>query len=144
MKAGGPTGGGGVTAVILCHGDPHTRATPTRMPASQPDPEDLIGNDGHEWHTTGVFTSREEVAILVVLSLALARRWHQTPSWPSMPSRTLAVRSPKAGCALQGIRFEGHREAQDDKTLALNAFKDPCPSLTKSRLCSARESTRGT
>ena len=40
--------------------------------------------------------------------------------------------------------YEGHREAQDDKTLALNAFKDPCPSLTKSRLCSARDSIRGT
>ena len=27
----------------------------------------------------------------------------------------------------------GDMEAQNDKTLAFNAFKDPCPSLTRSR-----------
>ena len=43
----------------------------------------------------------------------------------------------------KGFDYED-MEAQDDKTLAFNAFKDPCPSLTESRLCSARDSIRGT
>ena len=38
----------------------------------------------------------------------------------------------EAGSVLQGFRW-GHREARDDKTLAFNAFKDSCPSLTKKR-----------
>ena len=41
---------------------------------------------------------------------------------------------PRHGISFLCRQLQGHEEAQDDKTLAFNAFKDSCPSLTKKRV----------